>query len=149
MFYRKWKIRNVVVLDVRSATHLETFLIKQGVLFFARLQCFRRVQRRARAIACLICRSLENHLNLEHWKNLYIKRRCSRFIKSSFSYSRSNKYQTHDGKSNTATPITPDLSGRLSNYLYPQHYGQNQNYMYTPTDRWYPVYQFCKMVSKV
>ena len=32
-FYRKWKIKNAVVLDVRSAAHLETFLIKQGVLF--------------------------------------------------------------------------------------------------------------------
>ena len=58
MFYRKWKIRNVVVLDVRSVAHLEAFLIKQDVLFFARLQRFRQVQRRARAIACLICRSL-------------------------------------------------------------------------------------------
>ena len=28
------------------------------MLFFARLQCFRHVQRRARAIACLKCRSL-------------------------------------------------------------------------------------------
>ena len=58
VFHRKWKIRNVVVLDVRSATRLEAFLIKQGVLFFARLQCFRRVRRLARAIARLICRSL-------------------------------------------------------------------------------------------
>ena len=32
-FYRKWKIKNAVVLDVRSAAHLEPFLIKQGVLF--------------------------------------------------------------------------------------------------------------------
>ena len=32
--------------------------MKQGVLFFARLQCFRHVQRRARAIARLVCRSL-------------------------------------------------------------------------------------------
>ena len=33
MFYRKWKIRNVVVLDVWYAAHLEGFLIKQGMLF--------------------------------------------------------------------------------------------------------------------
>ena len=33
MFYRKWKIKNTVVLDVWSATHLEAFWIKQGVLF--------------------------------------------------------------------------------------------------------------------
>ena len=33
MFYRKWKIKNVVVLDMRSAAHLEPFLIKQGGLF--------------------------------------------------------------------------------------------------------------------
>ena len=31
--YRKWKINNVVVLDVRSAAHLEAFLIIQVVLF--------------------------------------------------------------------------------------------------------------------
>ena len=57
VFYRRWKIKNVV-LDVRSAAHFETFLIKQGVLFLAHLKCFRRLQRRARAIARLICRSL-------------------------------------------------------------------------------------------
>ena len=34
MFYRKWKIKNVVFLDVRSTTHFEAFWIKQGVLFF-------------------------------------------------------------------------------------------------------------------
>ena len=33
MFYRKWKIKNIVVLDVRSAAHLEAFLIKQGMVF--------------------------------------------------------------------------------------------------------------------
>ena len=48
------KVKNVVVLDVRSAAHLEAFLIKQGLLFFACLQCFRCVQRRARAIARLM-----------------------------------------------------------------------------------------------
>ena len=32
MFYRKWKIRNIV-LDVQSAAHLESYLIKQGMLF--------------------------------------------------------------------------------------------------------------------
>ena len=32
VFYSKWKIKNVV-LDMRSAAHLETFLIKQGVFF--------------------------------------------------------------------------------------------------------------------
>ena len=58
MFYRKWKVKNVVVLDVQSATHLEAFLIKQGVLFFARLQCFMCAQRHALAIACLVCQSL-------------------------------------------------------------------------------------------
>ena len=58
VFHRKWKIRKVAVLDLRSATCLEAFLIKQGVPFFARLQCFWRVQRRAHAIARLICRSL-------------------------------------------------------------------------------------------
>ena len=57
MFYRKWKIKNII-LDMRSATLLEAFLIKQSVLFFAHRQCFRRAQRHARAIARLICRSL-------------------------------------------------------------------------------------------
>ena len=32
MFYRKRKIKNVV-LDVRSEAHFEAFLVKQGVLF--------------------------------------------------------------------------------------------------------------------
>ena len=32
MFYRKWKIKNVIVLDLRSATHFEAFLMKQGML---------------------------------------------------------------------------------------------------------------------
>ena len=58
VLYRKWKIKNVVVLDVRSAAHLESFLMKQGVLFLARLQHFGRAQGRARAIAHLISRSL-------------------------------------------------------------------------------------------
>ena len=61
VFYTKRKIKNVVVLDVRSAAHLEAFLIKQGVLFFAGLYSLRRAERRARAIARLICRSLEGH----------------------------------------------------------------------------------------
>ena len=39
---------------MRSATLLEAFLIKQGVLFFAHRQCFRRAQRHARAIARLM-----------------------------------------------------------------------------------------------
>ena len=30
-------MKNIVVLDVRSAAHLEAFLIKQGMLFLARL----------------------------------------------------------------------------------------------------------------
>ena len=51
------EIKKVVVLDLRSPAPLEAFLIKQGMLFLAHL-CFRRVQRHARAIACLICRSL-------------------------------------------------------------------------------------------
>ena len=55
MLYRKQNTKNVVVLDVRSAAHLEAFLIKQGVVFLARLQRFRRVQRHARAIGRLIC----------------------------------------------------------------------------------------------
>ena len=33
VFYRKWKIKNTIVLDVRSAAHLEAFWIKKGVLF--------------------------------------------------------------------------------------------------------------------
>ena len=33
VFYEKWKTKNRVVLDVRSAVHLEAFWIKQGVLF--------------------------------------------------------------------------------------------------------------------
>ena len=37
VFYRKWEVKNNVVLDVRSAAHHEAFLIKQGMLFFARL----------------------------------------------------------------------------------------------------------------
>ena len=37
MFYRNGKIKNTVVLDVRSAAHIEAFLIKQGVLFLAHL----------------------------------------------------------------------------------------------------------------
>ena len=48
-------------------------------------------------------------------------------MKSSFPYSRGNKYQTYcDGKSNTAKPTAPDLSGRLNNYLYPRYHGNNQ-----------------------
>ena len=35
VFYRKRKIKNTVVLDVRSAAHLEAFLIKQGMLMCA------------------------------------------------------------------------------------------------------------------
>ena len=58
VFYRKWKIKNTVVLYVRSAAHLQAFWIKQDVLTFARLKCFVRVERRARAIAQLICRSM-------------------------------------------------------------------------------------------
>ena len=58
MFYRKWKIKNVIVLDVQSAAYLEAFLIKQGMLFSARLQCIRHSQRHVRAIAHLICQSL-------------------------------------------------------------------------------------------
>ena len=58
VFYRKWKIKNVVLLDVRSAAHVEAFLIKEGVLFFARHLCFKCVQRREDAITRLIYRSL-------------------------------------------------------------------------------------------
>ena len=58
VFYRKWEIKNSVVFDVGSATPLETFWIKQGMPFFAHLQCFRHVQRHACVIACLICWSL-------------------------------------------------------------------------------------------
>ena len=83
-------------------------------------------------------------------KSLRYTRRNNRYMKSSFPYSRRNKYQTYfDGKSNTARPTAPDLSGILNNYLYPQHYGNNRNYMHTPTDRWYPLYQSYKMVSEV
>ena len=83
-------------------------------------------------------------------KSLRYTRRSSRFMESSFPYSRRNRYQAYyDRKSNTATPITPDLSGKLNNYLYPQHYGHDQNYMYTTTDSWYPLYQSCKMVTEV
>ena len=82
-------------------------------------------------------------------KSLQYTHRNNRYMKSSFLYSGRNKYQTYyDGKSNTARPITPNPSVKLNNYLYPQHYGHNQNYMHTPTDRWYPLYQSCKMVSK-
>ena len=37
VFYRKWKIKNVAVLHVWSAAQLEAFLLKQGMLFLARL----------------------------------------------------------------------------------------------------------------
>ena len=72
-------------------------------------------------------------------------------MKSSFPYSKRNKYQTYyDRKSNTAGPVTPDPSMQLTNYLYPQHYDHhNQSYMHTPTDRWYPLHQSCKKVSEV
>ena len=40
VFYRKWKIKSTVVLDMRSDSHLEDFLIKQGVLFFCRSLMF-------------------------------------------------------------------------------------------------------------
>ena len=60
VLYRKWKIKNVAVLDVQSAAHLEAFLMKQGVLLLACLQCFRRVQRHASVIACLIYWSLNS-----------------------------------------------------------------------------------------
>ena len=58
MFYGKWKIKNVVVLGMWSATHLEAFLIKHGVLFLACPYCFRCVQRCAHVITCLLCQSL-------------------------------------------------------------------------------------------
>ena len=83
-------------------------------------------------------------------KSLRYTHRNNRYMKSSFPYSRGNKYQTYrDGKSKTAKPTAPDLSGRLNNYMYPRYNGNNQNYMHTPTDRWYPLYQSCKMVSEV
>ena len=41
MLGRKGKIKNFAVLDLRSATDLEAFLMKQG---FACLKCFRCVQ---------------------------------------------------------------------------------------------------------
>ena len=69
-------------------------------------------------------------------KSLCYTHRNNRYMKSRNSYSRRNKYQTYyDRKYNTARPITPDPSVKLKNYLYPQHYGHNQNYMHTPTDR--------------
>ena len=96
MFYRKWKIKNFVVLDVRSATHLEALLIKQGMLFLAHLYCFRRVQRWARAIAHLICRSLKYGKTREYYwlktllhitllsLNPLTKNECT--VKDSFQY---------------------------------------------------------------
>ena len=33
VLYRKWKIKNVAVLNMRSVAHLEAFLIKKGMLF--------------------------------------------------------------------------------------------------------------------
>ena len=62
MFDRKEKIKNFAVLGVWSAAHLEAFLIKQGMLFFVRLQCFRHVQRHAHVITHLICWSLKFRL---------------------------------------------------------------------------------------
>ena len=52
------EIKKVFVLEVRSAAHVKAFCIKQGVLFLHVSKWFRRVQRRARAITRLICRSL-------------------------------------------------------------------------------------------
>ena len=83
-------------------------------------------------------------------KSLRYTRRNNKYMKSSFPCSRRNKYQTYcDGKSNTARRTTIDLPRRLNNYLYLQQYVNNRNYMHTPTDRWYPLYQSCKMVSEV
>ena len=60
-------------------------------------------------------------------KSLHYTHRINRYVRSSFPYSKRNKYQTYyDGKSNTARPTTA-VSGILNNYLYPQHYGNNQN----------------------
>ena len=42
-------------------------------------------------------------------KSIRYTRKSSRFMKSSFPYSRRNKFQKYyDGKSHTARPITPD-----------------------------------------
>ena len=58
VLHRNWETKNVAVLGMRSDALLDDFLIKQGMLFFARLQCFRHVQRRARAITPLIYQTL-------------------------------------------------------------------------------------------
>ena len=58
---------------MRSAARLEAFFIKQGVLFFARLQCSRRVRRRARAIARLICQSLHDNRYVSCQFNYYME----------------------------------------------------------------------------
>ena len=71
VFHRKWKIRNIVVLGMQSAAHIEAFLIKQGMLFFAHLQCFRHVRRPVRVITCLICRSLRVRLHQIQWHEKY------------------------------------------------------------------------------
>ena len=71
-------------------------------------------------------------------KSLRYTRRNNRYMKSSSLYSRKNKYQTcRDKKSNTARPTTSGPSGRMNNYLYPQHHIDNENYMSTSTGRWY------------
>ena len=66
---------------MQSAAHLEAFLIKQGLLFLAHLKCFGHVQRRAHAIARLICRSLISVLQL--FVNQVLK---SQVLKLTFSF---------------------------------------------------------------
>ena len=56
-------------------------------------------------------------------KSLRYTRRNNRCMKSSFPYSKRKKSQTYrDGKSNTARPTTLHPSGKLNNYLNPQHH---------------------------
>ena len=58
VFYRMWKVKNTVVLDVRSAAHLEAFWIKQGMLFLHVSNVLGMCRAHACAVTCLICWSL-------------------------------------------------------------------------------------------
>ena len=85
MFYRKWKIKNAIVLDVQSSAHLEAFLIKQGVLFLhvsdvsvvCRGVCVRL--HTSYAEACMCTKNL-NHMMYDSWEEM----KCGRQISLSF-----------------------------------------------------------------
>ena len=76
MLHRKWKIKSVVVLDVRSAAHLEAFWMKQGVILhvsnvlgMCRGACMRSHTSYAKTISAMA----RNHLWCAQKLNVFFK----------------------------------------------------------------------------